>query len=197
MNDNIRSAITRAYESGVTARHTVGNRTVLPTTTLGPRAFQVLAQADGTVTPAGRFYYNLTGEQEDHTFDPQQRVSRRGDTEYVRDRSGREVTLRTLLPTGDFRYTRAGKSYFRQVRGEFVAQVPVIINGTRANGTHYTRRDWLPTDEAGIDRIEMDTRLPAGQRDARVRALASQQFDPLKISGETFTIDPHGEWFIQ
>ena len=95
MNDNIRAAITRAYESGVMARHTVGNRTVLPTTTLGPRAFQVLAQADGTVTPAGRFYYGLTGEQEDHTFDPQQRVTRRGDTEYVTDRSGREVTLRT------------------------------------------------------------------------------------------------------
>ncbi len=51
-------------------------------------------RADGQVTREGAYYYSLSGEQDgDRRFDPNQPVSRRGNTEYILDRSRREVAL--------------------------------------------------------------------------------------------------------
>ena len=86
MNANVQAGILRAWEDGVTARRTEGNRTILPTPHLGARTFQVLVRADGQVTREGAYYYSLSGEADgDRRFDPNQPVSRRGNTEYIRD----------------------------------------------------------------------------------------------------------------
>ena len=198
MNANIQAAITRAWEDGVTARRTQGNRTILPTPHLGARTFQVLVRADGQVTREGAYYNQLSGEADgDRRFDPNQPVSRRGNTEYIRDRSGREVALRTLQPNGDWANTRAGLTYFERARAEVIVQIPIIIQGTRSNGHPYERRDWLPAEDAGVGRIMVDGRLSLRQREARAKQLVSAQLsDPImELSGETFRLDPQGEWF--
>ena len=75
MNANVQAAILRAWEDGVTARRTEGNRTILPTPHLGARTFQVLVRADGQVTREGAYYYSLSGEADgDRRFDPNQPV---------------------------------------------------------------------------------------------------------------------------
>ena len=198
MNANVQAAILRAWEDGVTARRTEGNRTILPTPHLGARTFQVLVRADGQVTREGAYYYSLSGEADgDRRFDPNQPVSRRGNTEYIRDRSGREVALRTLQPNGDWQNTRAGLTYFQRARAEVIVQIPIVITGTRSNGRPYERRDWLPAEDAGVGRIMVDGRLPLRQREARAKQLVTAQLSNpiMELSGETFRLDPQGEWF--
>ncbi len=155
-------------------------------------------RADGQTTREGALYNQLSGEANgDRRFDPNQPESRRGNTEYIRDRSGREVALRTLQPNGDWSNTRAGLMYFQRARAEVVAQVPVLIRGTRSSGHPYERRDWLPAEDAGVGRIMVDSRLPLRQREIRAKQLVIAQLSNpiMELSGEVFTLDPHGEWF--
>ena len=116
MNDNVEAAIRAAVAAGTTARQTATNRLILPTPTLHPRSFQVLVRSDGAVTAEGELYFQLTGAHnpQNARFDPNQQVSRRGDTEYILDRAGRTVALRTLQPEGTWRYTAAGRQYYAQ-----------------------------------------------------------------------------------
>ncbi len=131
--------------SGTTARRTTTYRLILPTLSLHPSSFQMLVSSSGHITPAGELYFQLTGQHnpQNARFDPNEQLTRREDTEYIRDRSGHITALRTLQPEGDWRYTRAGHQYFAQSRGEYLVQVPVIIRGVRSNGARYERRDSL------------------------------------------------------
>ena len=114
----------------------------------------MLSGPDGVVTPQGEFYYQLTEEHApDRTFDYNQVPTRRGDTEYARDRTGREVRLRTLQPNGQYKYSAMGKMFFRVRQVEHIVHVPVIIEGTRKNGEPYRREDYLPFDSLSVERI--------------------------------------------
>ena len=66
----------------------------------------ILVTHDGAVTPAGALCYHTRPHEPapDRRFDLAQTPVRQGDSEFARDRTGRLVRLRTLTPTGDFRY---------------------------------------------------------------------------------------------
>ena len=109
LTDDQRNRVRTAVLAGRTANATRGNRVVLPTNQAGGRAYVILSGADGVLNPEGQYYYHLTGEHPpDRTFDYNQIPARRGDSEFARDRSGREMRLRTLRPNGSYEYTSLG-----------------------------------------------------------------------------------------
>ena len=149
-----RNIVMTAVHAGRQARATGANRVVLPTNQAGGRTYIILSSHDGVLTPQGQLYYHLTGEHPpDRTFDFNQIPARHGDSEFARDRSGREVRLRTLRQNGEYDYTALGKHFFRLRQVEHVIHIPVIIEGRRANGTVYRREDWLPYDSISVERI--------------------------------------------
>ena len=188
LTEHQQNQIRAAVNSGRTAHHTEANRTILA---IGPagqalRSYMVLAGHDGELTPFGTYYYGLTHETPaDRTFDYNQPITRRGDTEYIKDRTGNEVKLRTLGPSGDFSYTAMGKKYYAAAKAEYVVQLPVIIEGHRSNGIPYTRHEWMPFDKLGVGRIMQNAMLTEAQRIARVKTYVLQQLGERTEGGRT------------
>ena len=102
LTDQQRNVIRTAVLAGRRANATNGNRIILPTgqgAAANRRRYIVLSGPDGVVSPQGEYYYHLTGEHPpDRTFDYNQIPTRRGDTEYARDRSGREDRCVWAMP---------------------------------------------------------------------------------------------------
>ena len=107
LSDEQRTVIRTAVLAGRRANATAGNRIILPSgqgAAANRRRYIVLSGPDGTLSPQGEYYYHLTQEHvPDRTFDYNQVPARRGDTEYARDRSGKEVRLRTLQANGEYK----------------------------------------------------------------------------------------------
>ena len=100
-----REVVRTAVLAGRRANPTAANRIILPTgqgATARQRRYVILSTPDGELTAQGELYYHLTREhQPDRRFDYNQIPARRGESEYARDRSGREVKLRTLKANGE------------------------------------------------------------------------------------------------
>ena len=129
--DPVRRRVQAAIDKGAKARLTKGQTSVLSTASLPNRGqgYIILIKSDGTETAAGKAYREISGVSAvpDHTFDWSQHVERKGASEFVKDRAGREVRLRTLQPNGQFSYTNAGKAFFKHAHSEFIVDVPVLI----------------------------------------------------------------------
>ena len=199
LTENQQNQIRAAVNSGRTARHTQANRTILG---IGPagqalRSYMVLAGHDGELTPFGTYYYGLTHETPaDRTFDYNQPISRRGDTEYIKDRQGREVKLRSLGPSGDFAYTAMGKKYYAAAKAEYVVQLPVVIEGHRSSGVPYSRHEWMPFDKLGVGRIMQNAMLTEAQRIAKVKTYVLQQLGERTEGGRTVVYEGSEEvWY--
>ena len=113
-----RDTIRTAVNAGRVAHHTRA-RTILATgagAAGANRRYVVLSNHAG-LTPHGQFYYHHTGhEAPDRRIDMNQTPTREGDLEYAVDRQGRRQRLRTLQPTGAFKYTAAGNHFSRDDR---------------------------------------------------------------------------------
>ena len=201
-----RNAIITAHNAGRVPHHTAA-RTILPTGggVSNRRKYLVLADHRG-LTPHGTAYYEHThAEAPDRRIDMTQQPTHDGDSEYAVDRQGRRQCLRTLGPTGDWKHTAAGNHFFSRRQVEMNIHVPVIVTGTRRNGTTYTHRTYLPTDLMGIERIMVNTTLSHANRIARVKTLVLTSLDVrteggrtvlLEISNETYYYDRNRDWLI-
>ena len=209
LTDQQRNVIRTAVLAGRRANATNGNRIILPTgqgAAANRRRYIVLSGPDGVVSPQGEYYYHLTGEHPpDRTFDYNQIPTRRGDTEYARDRSGREVRLRTLRPDGQYSYTGLGRQFFKLQQVEHIVHVPVLIEGRRKNGTTYQREDYLPFDNLSVERILTSGLYTEAQRMARVRQAVLQALQIrtlrgrpvlMEVSEETYFYDRDRPWRI-
>ena len=109
-----RAVLTTAHNAGRVPHHTKA-RTILATgqgAAAANRRYVVLANHAG-LTPHGKAWYEHThDEAPDRRIDMTQTPSRVGNSEYAVDRQGRKQRLRTLQPTGEFKYTAAGKLLF-------------------------------------------------------------------------------------
>ena len=202
-----RSVLRTAIAAGRQPNHTA-KRSILATGT-GPtpnrRAYVVLADHRG-LSKYGEAYYEETGhEAPDMAMDLNQTPTRQGDSEFARDRQGKLLMLRTLRPDGAFKYTRAGLHFYSKRQVEYVAHVPVIVEGSRRNGLDYVHKTKLPVSMLGIGRIFAQAGLTQAQRMARVRSFVLQSLDIrsdhgrmilLEISGEVYYYDRNGEWTI-
>ena len=124
-----RAVLTTAHNAGRVPHHTK-SRTILATgagAAAANRRYVVLANHAG-LTPHGKAWYEHTAEEPpDRRIDMTQTPSRVGNSEYAVDRQGRRQRLRTLMPTGDFKYTAYGNHFFSRRQVEFGVHVPVIV----------------------------------------------------------------------
>jgi hypothetical protein len=81
--------------------------------------YRVLAQADGELTAAGRAWQDLVGPDEPlltagtrgQTFMPDQPTQKRGASEFIQLRNGKDAVVRTW-DGQKFVYTQMGRRYF-------------------------------------------------------------------------------------
>jgi hypothetical protein len=129
LTDDEKKILNTAIAAGHRAKATAGGRTILRTGR-GARGYVVLQKAGGVDTPHGEHYYAQRGDAElrpDRRFDynaaPYMKPGT--NTEVIKDRTGREVRLRTLKPNGqDYTYTQAGKAYYSVKRFQYVVSIP-------------------------------------------------------------------------
>src|SRR6056297_1433148 len=95
-----------AITAGRQPRRTPSNMTVLSTGGGRGRSYQILADAAAKLTPAGRYYYEQTGQQPPRRmFDDNQEPITRGANTYSRGRDNREMLVRSQRPDGSTRIT--------------------------------------------------------------------------------------------
>ena len=167
MNQNIDNAINAQR---IPRRGASGRTTIATGHGDAGRGYLVLARPDGSLTPAGQYYYEQTGQQRpDARFDRNQALIHRGTGDYIRTRRGEQL-VRRLMPDGTMRITALGRTFFRHRHTEYVVHMPVIIRGTRANGRAYERRDYLPVESLGLGQILESQGLTHERAAARVRS---------------------------
>ena len=118
--------IDTAIAAGQVARRK-GTQTILPTgqrrDLLGQQvlagqatgrnsSYVVLADNFGTLTAAGRHYYESTGlARPDGGIDRNQALIHRNGSDYILGANGRERKVRTLQPSGEVTLTTLGRSF--------------------------------------------------------------------------------------
>ena len=151
----------------------------------------ILANHAG-LTPHGKAWYEHTAQEApDRKIDLTQTHTRIGSTEYAVNRQGQKQRLRTLLPTGDWKYYAAGSYFFGRgpPKTEYEVHVPVVVEGLRRNGTPYKHITYLPTSLMGMDRIMANTRLSHAARIAKVKSQVLQHMDVRTENGRTVLLD--------
>ena len=197
LTEEQRNRIYVAVHAGRRANATRANRIILATNFVGGRQYVVLSGPDGVVNAEGQYYYQLVGEHPpDRTFDFNQMPSRRGDSEFARDRQGRAVRLRTLLPDGEYKYTSLGKHFFRYQQVEHVVHIPVRIEGRRRDGRAYVREDYIPFDSLAVERVMTDGVMSQARRIARVKELCLQALGIRTVRGRTVLLEISGETYF-
>ena len=175
------------------------NRTILATGAgeEGRNKYVVLADASARLTPAGRFYYQQTGERKPNAaFDRSQQPVNRGPNTFIRTRDNREALVRSYRPDGSVRVTALGEAFYRDRFSEHVVHVPVKIVGKRSNGNFYSRPDWLPVDQLGINSIMESDRFTPEQAHARVRTRVLEELGLRTEGGATVLMEVSGETFL-
>ncbi len=144
------------------------------------RAHRVLGDSGGRLTVHGAAYEAHSGEALPvGGFDSTQTPTRsgNGNSETIKMRGGKESVVRKFdLATGNFTYTRLGRTFYSQRRTEYVVRLPVKYQGTRPDGSAYTRDGYYPVAAP----ISLPQHLTRSQRDARIR-----QAVQLSIGGDT------------
>ena len=182
--------------------------TVLSTGGGRGRSYQILADAAAKLTPAGRYYYEQTGQQPPRRmFDDNQEPITRGANTYIRGRDNREMLVRSQRPDGSTRITAVGRQYFRNRHSEYIVHIPVIIRGKRRNGNFYQRRTsnggdgepvMLPVSMLGVGQLLENSGYTPEQAAARVRSRVLQELQLrtegglqvlMEVSGETTFYD--------
>jgi len=188
-----------AVEVGVQPKETASGSLVLR----AGRRYVTLVKADGTKTEAGGIYEERSGQTlpSGGAFNPQTRAYREGNTEYIRDRAGKErVTRRWDPATNEHRFTALGRAYYASKRSQYVVHVPVVIEGRRKNGSTYTVRSHLPTESMGLPGPSLPQNLSQRQRDQRAKAAvlrhirAQREGVLYEFSDERWSYDESGTW---
>ena len=132
----------------------------------------------GRLTAHGAAYEAHSGEAlPTGGFDNSQTPVRVSNVETIKMRGDKESVVRRFDPaTGGFTYTRLGRTFYSQRRTEYVVRVPVKYEGTRHDGSAYTRDGFYPAQAP----ISLPQHLTRAQRDARIK-----QAVQLSIGGDT------------
>ena len=106
---------------------------------------------------------------------------REGNTEYVTLRSGKRVKTRIFDATSnEYRFTKEGDQFYKQLRRNYVVQIPVKIIGKRLNGTTYTIKSSMPIEKLGLTNKQLPLNLTHAERKAKLKEMVE---DELPLSG--------------
>ena len=197
---NLRTAIASGRNR---ARFTADGRQIL-TLGQGRGSYALLSRGDGVLTRAGKFYFEEQNRQRPalSSFDPEQPLTRHGNTDYVTLRHGGvQRAVRSLPPTGSYKVTRLGKLFFKDKYSEYIAHVPVIIEGIQARGRNagstYQRLSWLPANVLGAAQVMQNDALSEQDKIRGVKAQVLEQFSVLRTDeGRTVIHEESDESFF-
>ena len=103
----------------------------------GKRAI-VLVDNAGKKTAAGQYFEQKSGTELPLGGFLQQTARREGNVETIVLRDGkRGITRRWDAGNNDWSFTALGKRYYGTIRRNYAADVPILIEGKRKNGTIY------------------------------------------------------------
>ena len=153
-----------------------------------------LAKSNGEKTRAGHFYEQHTGGSlPNGSLDLSQTPDRVGDSEFITVQGKRRVTRRWDPLERDWRFTALGNSFYRHMRRNYVCKIPVVVHGTRDNGTEYTFRTYFPMTQLGIDSLTLLLNLTKAQRLAKVKQMVAQLLPAdgtiYEVSDERYQVD--------
>ena len=176
----------------------------------GRGSFALLSRSNGSLTRAGQFYFQTTDRQRPNaSYDPEQPLIRRGPTDLIRMRNGNLRGVRSLQPTGSFRLTRLGQTFFQNRNVEMVAHIPVLVTGVRRRGSRagesYSREDFLPANVAGMgSSFTVNEGLSPQDQGLAIKASVLSQWPALMTengrvalhqeSDETYLYDRDRDW---
>ena len=102
-------------------------------------------------------------------FDKTQRPSMAGNTETIEMRDGSAAVTRVWDATkGEYRFTTVGARFYNNLHRNYVAQIPVIAKGKRANGTTYEYNSVFPAEKLNITSKKMLLSMGSPTRMAKV-----------------------------
>ena len=119
----------------------------------------------------------LTDGVKGQTFNDKQAVTKRGASEYIVLRNGKEVVVRTWKGT-KYIYTAIGKRYFAKQKRKYVIEILVNIIGyrsaseqgrSRTRNRTYTRKAYMPTSHFNIGAIFASASLSPAQHEKRIK----------------------------
>ena len=100
----------------------------------------------------------------------------------------------------EWKFTKAGNQFYKQLRRNFVVKVPVIIRGRRKDRSRYEIKGLLPIERAGITAPELPIDASTPTRNRKARELVEQQIPAngiiFEVSEETYIFDPDGAFYI-
>ena len=160
-----------------------------------------MVQDDGAVTAAGRYWEQKTGEQLPAGGFLQQVAQRENNTEYILLRSGVKAVTRTFdEATGAYRFSRLGRRYYSTLRRNYVASVPVKVEGTRKDRSTYEYKAHISVEKLGLRPKQLPLSMRSPERYARVKELIQQELPTngvlYEVSEEKWTLDPRGSWKV-
>ena len=172
------------------------------TTLRSGKQFITLISKSGDLTTAGNYYQQKTGTTLDPTgYNLSQTPLREGNTEYVTLRSGKRVKTRIWdAVSGEYRFTKNGNEFYKQLRRNYVISIPVKIIGLRANGTTYELKSSMPIEKLGLTKKQLPLNLTHAERKKRIKDMVQ---DELPLSGplmhhsqEEYLYDESGAWAV-
>ena len=161
----------------------------------------LLVDDAGKRTAAGQYYEQKSGTELPLGGFLQQTARREGNVETIQLRDGkRGVTRRWDAGNNDWTFTALGKRYYGTLRRNYVADVPVLIEGRRKNGTTYRIKSHMKIEKLGLRPVEIPLNLNHDQRVALVKRLVLSSLRGretlLEMSDEKWQYDPDGSWRI-
>jgi hypothetical protein len=148
MNKQSKNRIDAMIAAGTTPQRLKGSEGIA---LKSGRSIVRLIDDEGLPTKAGSYWTIKSGSALPVGGFMQQTVTREGNVESIKMRDGtRGVTRRFNERKGEYTFTALGNSYYSTVRRNYVVTVPVIINGTRKNGTTYQLKSSMPVSKIGL-----------------------------------------------
>jgi len=159
----------------------------------------ILVDVHGRPTTAGKFWETYTGRVLPAGGFQQQTPMREGNTETLRLRDGKRAVTRRWTSDGESKFTKLGDNFYKDQLRKYVVQVPVIIDGTRKNGTTYTAHSHLPVERLGLTSQTLPLNLSASEQDRKLKQMILLQLPDgalYEASKEQWGYDDEGSWII-
>ena len=156
---------------------------------------------DGSRTRAGQYWEQATGNALPAGGFMEQVAQREGYREYIKLSYGKRGLVRRFdEASGDYEFTKLGKAYYKTIRRNYVAQVPVRVEGIRKDKSTYTYKSHTPIEKLGLKPKQLPLSLKMDERHAKVKELVRGELPAsgilYEVSEERWTLDEGGSWRI-
>ena len=165
------------------------------------RSRVLMVANDGSKTRAGEYWEQATGSVLPAGGFMQQVAQREGNKEYINLSNGKRGLVRRFDgASGDYEFTKLGKAYYKTIRRNYVAQVPVRVQGERRDKTRYSYKTHMPIEKLGLKPRQLPLSMRSPERYAKVKEMVRRELPAngvlYEVSEEKWTLDDTGSWRV-